>query len=267
LIATHSTAILGSLSGFEGATVAFMRSGDRQLSFRPITESLDRILPVFGAHPLSNVFNERPILIVEGEDDERVWQQAVRSSRGRIAIYPVSCSGVGGMHRYEEEVRQVVGSIYDAPQAFSLRDRDDGPEEINDLPPVSRMRLSCRAIENLILCDDVLAAFGLDWGSAKEKMDRWIDSQPEHVRFDDMVAFQASGYPRKSADLKQIRLVLVDAILGSNKSWEVLVGQAIASAERPDAGATPATNSLQAYLGAKTCGLLLPAGDAAAARA
>jgi energy-coupling factor transporter ATP-binding protein EcfA2 len=266
LIATHSTAILGSLSGFEEATVAFMRSGDRQLSFRPITESLDRILPVFGAHPLSNVFNERPILIVEGEDDERVWQQAVRSSRGRIEIYPVSCSGVGGMHDYEEEVRQVVSSIYDAPQAFSLRDRDDGPEEINDLPPVSRMRLSCRAIENLILCDDVLAAFGLDWDGAKERIARWIDSQPEHVRFDDMVAFQASGYPRKSADLKQIRLVLVDAILGSTKSWEVLVGQAIASAERPDAGTTPATDSLQAYLGTKTCNLLLPAGDAAAAR-
>jgi hypothetical protein len=259
LIATHSTAILGSLSSVEDSTVAFIRGGDRQISFRTITESLDRILPVFGAHPLSNVFNERPILIVEGEDDERVWQQAVRSSRGRIAIYPVSCSGVTGMHDYEEEVRRVVSSIYDAPQAFSLRDRDDGPEEIDDLPPVSRMRLSCRAIENLILCDDVLDAVGLDWDTAKEKMDRWINSQPEHVRFDDMVGFQAADYPRKSADLKQIRLVLVDAILGSTKSWEVLVGQVIAGAERPDAGATPDPDSLQAYLGAKACSLLLPA--------
>lgn len=266
LIATHSTAILGSLSGYEGATVAFMQNGDRQLSFRPITESLDRILPVFGAHPLSNVFNERPILIVEGEDDERVWQQAVRSSHGRIGVYPVSCSGVAGMHDYEEEVRKVVSSIYDAPRAFSLRDRDDGPEEIDDLPPVSRMRLSCRAIENLLLCDDVLAVFGLDWDGAKEKIDRWIDSQPEHVRFDDMAAFRASGYPRKSADLKQIRLVLVDAIFGSTKSWEVLVGQAIAGADRPDAGDAPATDSLQAYLGAKTCNFLLPPAGATAAR-
>ena len=29
-----------------------------------------------------------------------------------------------------------------------------------------------RAIENLILCDDVLAAFGLDWDGAKERIAR-----------------------------------------------------------------------------------------------
>lgn len=258
-IATHSTAILGSLSRLPNARVAFMRSGQRQLAFRSITESLDRVLPVFGAHPLSNVFNERPILIVEGADDERVWQQAVRSSGGAVAVYPVSCDGVDGMNGYEQEVREVVEAIYDAPRAFSLRDRDENPEEIDDLGPVTRMRLSCRTIENLILCDDVLAAAGIDWERAKQRIDEWIDSQPDHVRHQAMVAFRGAGYPRKSGDLKQIRLVLVDAVLGSNKSWEVLVGRALAAAFAPAAGQLPGADSLQGYLGVKACANLLPA--------
>ena len=258
LIATHSTAILGSLSRFPNARVAFMRSGQRQLPFRSITESLDRVLPVFGAHPLSNVFNERPILIVEGADDERVWQQAVRSSGGEIAIYPVSCGGVDGMNPYEQEVREVIEAIYDEPRAFSLRDRDDHPEEIDDLGSVTRMRLSCRTIENLILCDDVLATAGLDWEMAKQRIDEWIDSQSDHVRHQEMVAFRDAGYPRKSGDLKQIRLVLVDAVLGSNKSWEVLIGKALAAASASPLTQAPDPDSLRAYLGAKACSNLLP---------
>jgi energy-coupling factor transporter ATP-binding protein EcfA2 len=259
LIATHSTAILGSLSHFPDARVAFMRSSQLQLPFRSITDSLDRVLPVFGAHPLSNVFNERPILIVEGADDERVWQQGVRSSGGGVAVYPVSCDGVDGMHGYEQEVREVVEAIYDAPRAFSLRDRDENPEEIDDLGPVTRMRLSCRTVENLILCDDVLAAVGLDWEVAKQRIDEWINSQVDHVRHQAMVAFRDAGYPRKAGDLKQIRLVLVDAVLGSNKSWEVVVGKALAAACAPPGTQMPEPHSLQDYLGVKACANLLPA--------
>jgi len=36
IIATHSTAILGGLTGYKGAAVAFMRSGDKTLTFEPI---------------------------------------------------------------------------------------------------------------------------------------------------------------------------------------------------------------------------------------
>ena len=257
VMATHSTAILGALSHFDGAKVAFMKVGDQHLNFRGLSESLDRVLPVFGAHPLSNVFNERPILIVEGEDDERVWQQAVRSSEGRIAIYPVSCDSVSNMSDYEQEVQQIVSSVYDAPRAYSLRDRDDGPEMIDDLPPVTRMRLSCRTIENLILSDDVLASTGITWDEARSKMDGWIERNPDHVRFDDMVAFRDGGYERKTATLKQIRLILVDAILGSTKSWEVLVGKVIAAVSRPADNVTPPEHSLPAYLGEKATRLLL----------
>src|SRR6267378_3576345 len=103
IIATHSIAILGALGDYAHAHIAFMRSGDRQLTFEEIGEVYKKILPVFGAHPLSNLFNEAPVLLVEGEDDERIWQQAVRTSSGKIRVYPCGCGGVDRIAFYEEE--------------------------------------------------------------------------------------------------------------------------------------------------------------------
>src|SRR6266478_4832964 len=82
VIATHSTAILAGLSSHSESAVGFMKAGDNLIRFQAITEAARAILPIFGAHPLSNVFNERPVLLVEGKDDVRICQQAVRSSAG-----------------------------------------------------------------------------------------------------------------------------------------------------------------------------------------
>ena len=101
VIATHSTAILGGLSDYPGATACFMQAGMTNLTFETISDLHRRVLPVFGAHPLSNIFNQAPVLIVEGEDDQRVWQQAVRTSRNAIRLYPVPCEG----RRINDQVR------------------------------------------------------------------------------------------------------------------------------------------------------------------
>lgn len=72
LLATHSTAMLGDLVSGTASCVALMEPGQKGIEFRQIDEVYRRILPVFGAHPLSNVFNEAPLLLVEGEDDVRI---------------------------------------------------------------------------------------------------------------------------------------------------------------------------------------------------
>ncbi|MFZ5500605.1 MAG: hypothetical protein ACOY58_01655, partial [Candidatus Micrarchaeota archaeon] len=68
----------------------FTVEDELEFDFRAISDLYRKILPVFGAHPLSNVFNRAPILLVEGEDDERIWQQAVRTARGRLKLFPCS---------------------------------------------------------------------------------------------------------------------------------------------------------------------------------
>lgn len=256
VVATHSTPLLSGLDGFAGATVSFMKPGDNSLSFESIGDVQRRVLPVFGAHPLSNVFNQTPVLVVEGDDDERVWQQAVRSSAGALRVYPVSCDGVGGMNEYEQEVDRIVTAVYDEPRAYSLRDGDGVHEEIDDLAAVCRLRLQCRAAENLLLTDEVLSAAGLDWAEAQRRVAEWVTRNDQHSRWNLVKNFIDDGFNRREYDLKDIRNVLVGDVLQSAKPWEVLVGQAIAGLARDPIAASSNEGSLETFLGEKVIGAL-----------
>lgn len=254
VLATHSTATLGSLLNYEHQAITFMLPGHMQLEFKPISVIYRKILPMFGAHPLSNFFNEAPVLLVDGEDDERVWQQAVRTAQGQLKIYPCPVDGEAQMTAYEQEIQQIINSVYDDAVAFSLRDRDNGPEEINDLPPITRMRLSCRAAENLLLSDDVLRSLGTDWDTLVAGIRSWIDDNPEHPHIQQMAAFSES-LDRKLWDVKAIRNDLM-GIIGSNKPWEVAIGQVIGGLAR--GGNQPVVDhSIRDYLGTKLLNSIL----------
>jgi hypothetical protein len=123
---------------------------------------------VFGAHPLSNIFNEAPALLVEGEDDELIFQQAVRSSKGRIQVYPCVCDNVQELVEYEKSAKDIMNAVYDSARAFSLRDGDGNQGELDDDLPIVRLRLQCYAAENLLLTDKVLESLNSSWGTLKQ---------------------------------------------------------------------------------------------------
>lgn len=267
IIATHSTSLLAGLAECDETRVAFMRRKDAELNFRVVSE-LDRlILPIFGAHPLSNVFNEKPILLLEGEDDERIWQQAVRSSMGGLMIYPRHVEeGVTALADFETEVNVIIETVYDNARGYSLRDRDSHQGDIADVGHIVRMRLDCRSAENLMLSDDVLSLAGVKWPALQERILKWVETNTAHNYQPQMQAFVVGGFDRKAHDLKEIRNIVVG--LMSNKPWEVLVGQAIAALVAGNGELGP--NSLRTYLGDKVCINLLrlvpilpalPAGD------
>ena len=200
LIATHSTAVVGELSRHSDATVCFMRApNERSLSFRPIDGIYRELLPVFGAHPLTNVFNETRTLLLEGDDDLRVWQQAVRSSNGELSVTPVSCGGLPKMRFLRRKNGQIVSAVYDDGIAYSLRDRDAQPEYIGDLPPVILMRLSCRTTENLLLSDEVLLSVGVDWDDVQRRIEEWCNTETNHghVKYQYMKEFVDGGSNEK----------------------------------------------------------------------
>lgn len=228
LIATHSTAILGALESYQSTHIAFMTLNQKNIEFSPISDVYRKILPVFGAHPLSNIFNEAPVLLLEGEDDERIWQRAVRSSCGKIKVYPCSCGDISKLNKFEKETQKIINSVYNNAKAYSLRDRDDIEESIDDLPHVTRMRLSCRSAENLLLSNEVLDSFNLNWDDLKNKINGWIEKNTEHPHYIAMQKFKENNYDRKNADLKEIRNDLM-GIIGSSKPWEVAIGQVIAN--------------------------------------
>jgi energy-coupling factor transporter ATP-binding protein EcfA2 len=126
VMATHSTSFLAAFEEYPGISIEFITSNQKDINFQAVSETYKRILPIFGAHPLSNLFNESPILLLEGEDDERIWQQAIRTSQGTLKIYPCAADSIDHLNQYEIQVSEIINSIYDSAKAYSLRDRDEG---------------------------------------------------------------------------------------------------------------------------------------------
>lgn len=256
ILATHSTAILGALEEYDGTYIEFLSGGQKELNFKKVSDEYRKILPVFGAHPLSNLFNQTPILLVEGDDDERIWQQAVRSSNKKLKIYPCPTDGEGNMARYEQEVEQIISSVYDNAKAFSLRDRDEGEEAISDLKIIKRFKLSCRASENLLLTNEVLVWLGISWEELKQCIDRWIELNVSHPHHAEMLAFKESNYDRKNFDLKNIRNDLMH-VTGKSMAWEVAVGKTIGKLISEDKIESAEDDSIFCYLGNKLVSALL----------
>ena len=246
IIATHSTPILGALNAYDDVSVCFLAANmstnhERALKFNQVTEELTNIVPIFGAHPLSRVFNESPILLVEGEDEERIWSQAVRTSFGALKLHPCVTTSISKMAKYETKTNEIISSIYDNPIAYSLRDRDECHDNtliLESVGHVHRYRLRCRASENLLLTDEVLDKEGLNFSDIFERLKEWVENQnlapKKHPYYSKMKEFydalsdiEGRDNARMLFDLKQIRILIQSELLRSNKSWELLIGQTI----------------------------------------
>lgn len=259
VMATHSTAILGALADFEGTYIEFMTAGQKELNFKKISDEYRKILPIFGAHPLSNLFNQSPVFLVEGEDDERIWQQAVRSSNNKLKLYPCSTDGISNMATYEQDVEQIIMAVYDNAKAYSLRDRDENATEINDLKKISRFILNCRAAENLLLTEQVLSTLGLTWDELIKKIDDWLPNHQNHAHYEVMLDFKNSGYNRQNFNLKEIRNDLM-YLTGKPISWEVAIGKTLGkliSTNQLKKTIAPNSHDLASYLGERLVDVLI----------
>lgn len=244
IIATHSTALLHSLSNPENLRVGFIQPEQKEVKFESTNEIYKSILPIFGAHPLSNVFNDSPIFLVEGEDDLRIWQQAIRTSEGRINIYPCSVGSIYKMNKYEKLSRKILSTVYDNAIGYSLRDNDEDIDEfIENLGCIKRFRLSCREAENLLLTDEVLASLETSWDELRREILNWLEKNKNHPHHKQMYEFKDNDFCRKSSDIKSIRNDLM-GIIGSNKPWEIAIGQTIGNGKFNNS-----KNSIKNYLG------------------
>ncbi|WP_321389256.1 AAA family ATPase [Emcibacter sp.] len=255
VLATHSTAIVGAFS--RDADLQIVPISDRQeaefnsFKYDPICHE---ILPIFGAHPLSSHFNREPVLLVEGEDDKRIFDQLVRSSQGQVKLTPCVVGTVDEMNKWEKWLNDFLPSIYDEPRAYSIRDLDNSEQaHIDDLGLVKRGRLNCYAVENLLLSKESLTSHGLSEEDFLRKIEEWIKLNPDHDITDELIFLKEHFSERRINKIKNLRNIIV-ALLGSTKPWEVLVGQLIAS-NLNTADSDP--NSLYTYLGPKVINELL----------
>lgn len=247
VVATHSTAIIGAFSKRDDLQIVPITTRDqtafKHFNYSPICHE---ILPIFGAHPLSAQFNRSPVLLVEGEDDKRVIDQFVRSANGQFLFSPCVVGTVVEMNEWEKWLNEFLPSIYDNPKGYSLRDLDNSPQcEIDDVGCVLRARLNCYAIENLLLTDECLAMYGQKPPDFQNLVSEWVSQRPDHPVSPALKELFEHFDDRRTIKIKDILNVLV-ALLGTQKPWEVVVGQLLAA--NTDS-ANSSKHSVHEYLG------------------
>ena len=253
VIATHSTAIIGSFSKNASLQIIPVEN-NKQSIFQSFNKNTigEQLIPIFGSHPLSNQFNSIPILLVEGEDDQRVFEQINRSSNGKFKFLPTPTDGVHQMNQWEKWLDQFLPCIYDSPIAFSIRDLDDSDTDvIEDYGIVKRSKLNCYSIENLLLTTEVIHSQGFTEDSFKKTLIEWHKHNPNRQDSSDVEFLINDFSNRQKLNIKKLRNLIL-TLLQNNKPWEVVVGREITKS-CPEINYTiNQANTIANYLGAKT---------------
>ena len=224
-LATHSTPLICELALSAFCSIGTKAFGVDVIDQRPIKDELKKVAAFFG-HPLSKCISDDVPVILEGEDDERIWQQASRTAQGRLRIFPCLAFSVDQQGALEAFCDSMLTAIYDRPVAISIRDGDGQRGVLAPTGCVNRFRLQCYAAENLLLTDEVLASLGCTWPEFQMRARQWCSSNPTHKDVNSVDALAASTDRCRDTKLKDIR-TLIPAICGSKKPWEFHVGQVL----------------------------------------
>lgn len=225
-VSTHSAPFVCALADSSYVSIGTKNFGVDTIELKPAPGELRKVAPFFG-HPLSLALSEDAALIVEGEDDERVWQQAARTSGGRLKVFPVLAGSVDTQSELEVFCVELLTTLYDDPLAFSIRDGDGVVgEKLANLGPLRRFRLSCYAMENLLVTDECLAQMNATWPDFVTKVHGWLACNADHKSAELLRQLAASTDRLRHRKIKEIRQ-LICAVCESKKPWEVVVGQSI----------------------------------------
>lgn len=246
-LATHSAPLVCSLADSKYVSIGTKSFAVDTVQLKPASAELRKVAPFFG-HPLSLSLSEDAALILEGQDDERVWQQAARTSQGRIRVFPVLAGSVDQQGELETFCIDLLATLYDNPIAFSLRDGDGVVDEpLEHRPPLRRFRLQCYAIENALLTDACLSLMGTNWDAFREAAGDWMRENSEHLNIALIKEIIEADDRLRHKKIKSVRQIIC-AIAGCRKPWEVVVGQAIGTLRAED---LETQNSLIDFLGAE----------------
>lgn len=252
-LCTHSTPLVCSLAASPYVSIGTKNFAVDVVELKPSSAELRKAAPFFG-HPLSLSLNEDAALILEGEDDERVWQQAARTSQGRIKVFPVLAGSVDQQTELETFCVDLLRTLYDDPIAFSIRDGDGVVgQPLEHRPPLKRYRLKCYAVENVLVTDTCLTVMGTTWEGFVNAATKWVEDNPEHHDVSLIQELAGSEDRMRNRKMKKIRQ-LVCAVAECTKPWEVVVGQAIGSLTKDDIANS---NMLVEFLGAEMLSALI----------
>jgi len=251
VIATHSTTLLAAIGQFAGTrgSIVYLDRTKTDFSARPFTAELKDIAACLGGHALMGPLFGFPLLLVEGDDDYRIWSQVPRHHLTSFSV--IACNG-DEIRRYQRSLEQIFQSLREpgnGPAGYALLDGDKPLPQPSATTPqnhVEYLRLNCRESENLFLTNEVLQQLGFEWGQAAATISA---SSARHCNKGPRLAV-AANWDRQQEDIKDVIAEVSLALDSKNVHWTQRVGVAIGQ-RRP-------TGQLADFLGQPVISALWP---------
>jgi len=242
VVATHSTTLLSAIGQFakSDAGVAYLQMNVANYWVQPFTEVLRELSACLGGHALMGPLFGVPLLLVEGDDDYRIWSQVPRYHHISLSVIP---AGGDEIKKFQRTLEDLFASLRDAgaPLAgYALIDSDKGkpvPSESNPQVHIRFVQLACHESENLYLTDEVLTFLNLDWDAASARI---VGRASDFGNKAEQLA-AAVSWNRQTVDLKGIIEEVASILDPKRVHWTLRVARALGT-KRP-------TGQLEAFLG------------------
>lgn len=160
IIGTHSTIFIANISQPANTSIIWMHDEVKDLVAETRNDFTKEIATIVGSNFALQLILNHKIVLVEGADDEKIWNQAIRSAQGKLKIYVYKCDGKDRMRGLEASLDKLLKALCDpevnSTFVLSIRDRDYGEPEIDNRVFVKRKKLACHEIENCVLSEEYL---------------------------------------------------------------------------------------------------------------
>jgi predicted ATPase len=249
LVATHSTSLMSALGMFGGdrTSVIYIDRAHTQYIAKGFDEITKQVAACLGGHVLMGPLFGAPLLLVEGDDDYRIWSQVPRHHQINLAVIP--CGG-DEIRKYQVTLETILSSLCDKPaipMGYALLDGDkEPPQPTKDNPQnfIRFLKLECHEAENLFLADTVLKQLGHTWDSAiKAIKERAANHGNKKEGLE-----ACDTWDRRWQDVKTLINEISLILDPKHVHWTIRVGTAI--------GATRPSGDLAEYLGKDAVGAL-----------
>jgi len=233
IIATHTTTLLSALGQLskDRTSVIYLDRARSRFRAQPFDKVRREIAACLGGHMLMGPLFAVPLLLVEGDDDCRIWSQVPRHHKISVSVIP--CEGEE-IKKYQKSLERIFTSLAEPPAqpfGYALLDGDTPlPQPNPDNPQryIRYIRLNCHEAENLYLTDEVLQDLGLSWPEAVKRI---VDKREKYGEKAELLETAAS-WDRQNHDLKRVINELSDILDDKNVHWTTRVGHRIGR-ERP----------------------------------
>jgi predicted ATPase len=234
LVATHSTTLMAALGQFgaDAASVMYLDRISSDFTAEQFTVVTKELASCLGGHALMGPLFGVPLLLVEGDDDYRIWSQVPRHHQVSFAVIP---SHGDEIKRYQKTLEKLFASLREPDgeiAGYALIDADKGKPQADANTPQDHIRyiqLVCHESENLYLADEVLEILGYTWADASAKIA--AEAQNYGNKADTLGA--APDWDRQSEDIKNVINEIAKILDGKNVHWTVRVAQVIGR-QRPE---------------------------------